>query len=143
MNLTNIISAITTSTAYGDRVAVASNMIAAIEATKPFKSMPVCVIFGLDETARPNELATGGPRHRVAISIKLMTACRDVTDPHGKAAYAQAETARALLLPALLGVVPDTAYAPLEYQSGRLVYAEAGTLLWLDEFITAYYLSPA
>lgn len=143
MNLTNIISAITTSTAYGDRVAVASNMIAAIEATKPFKSMPVCVIFGLDETAGPNELATGGPRHRVAISIKLMTACRDVTDPHGKAAYAQAETARASLLPALLGIIPDTGYTPLEYQSGRLVYAEAGTLLWLDEFVTNYYLSPA
>ena len=143
MNLTNIISAITTSTAYGDRVAVASNMIAAIEATKPFKSMPVCVIFGLDETAGPNKLATGGPRHRVAVVLKLLTAARDASDVHGHAAYAQAMTARDALLPALLGVIPDTGYTPLEYQSGRLVYAEAGTLLWLDEFVTAYYLSPA
>lgn len=143
MQLTTVTATIAALDEYAGRVCVASNLAAAIEAIKPFKATPVCVVFGLEERAGPNRLSTGGPRHRVAVTLKLLTAARDVADPHGQAAYAQADTARAELLPALLGILPDTGYTPLEYQSGRLVYAEAGTLLWLDEFVTAYYLSPA
>ena len=143
MQLSTITATLAALDEYAGRVCVASNLAAAIEAIKPFKVTPVCVVFGIEERASPNQLATGGPRHRVAVTLKLLTAARDVADPHGQAAYLLAETARAVLLRALLGVVPDTHYAPLEYQSGRLVYAEAGTLLWLDEFVTAYYLSPA
>lgn len=143
MSPDTLITALSALTPYGGRVSVASNLPAAIEAFKPWGTAPVAILYGMDEAASPNELATGGPRHRVAVTIKLMTAARDVSDPHGKAAYAQADTARASLLPGLLGIVPDTDYDPIEYKGGQLVYAEAGTLLWLDQFITSYYLTPA
>lgn len=143
MQLTTVTAAIAALSPYAGRVCVASTLAAAIEAIKPFKATPVCVVFGVEERASPNQLATGGPRHRVSVTLRLLTAARDVADPHGQAAYTQAETARAALLPALLGVIPDTDYHPLEYQGGRIAYAEAGTLLWLDEFVTHYYLSPA
>ncbi len=142
MQLTTVTAASAALDAYAGRVCVASNLAAAVEAIKPFKVTPVCVVFGVEERASPNQLATGGPRHKVSVTLKLLTAARDVADPHGHAAYALAETARAALLPGLLGLIPDTAYHPLEYQSGRIAYAEAGTLLWLDEFVTHYYLSP-
>lgn len=141
MQLTTITATIAALDEYAGRVCVASNLAAAIEAIKPFKATPVCVVFGIEERASVNQLATSGPRHRVAVTLKLLTAARDVSDPHGHAAYLQVETARAALKPALLGLVPETGYLPLEYQSGNLVYAEAGTLLWLDTFGTDYYLS--
>jgi len=141
MNLDAISAAIAALDEYGGRVCIASNEEAAVDAIKPFKQMPVCVIFGITERSGPNRLATGGPEHCVTVTLKLLTAARDVTDPHGQAAYAQIDDARAALLPGLLGLVPFVKYRPLEYQSGRLVYANAGTLLWLDEFVTSYYLT--
>jgi len=143
MQLSTITAAIAALDEYAGRVCVASNLAAAIEAIKPFKGVPVCVVFGIEERASENLAGEGnGPLHRVTVTLKLLTAARDVADPHGHAAYAQADSARAALLPALLSIVPDTHYAPLEYKSGSIVYAEAGTLLWLDAFATAYYLHP-
>ncbi len=141
MQLSTVTTTLAALDEYAGRVCVASNLAAAIEAIKPFKATPVCVVFGLDESAGANDLVTGRVRHRVKVSLKLLTAARDVSDPHGHAAYTQAETARAALLPALLGLDPDTGYDALHYQSGRLAYAEAGLLLWLDEFTTAYTLT--
>ena len=140
MQLTTITATLAALEPYAGRVCVASNLISAIDAIKPFKTTPIVVVYGMDESASPNQLETGGPRHRVTVRLKLLTAARDVSDPHGHAAYTQADTARAALLPALLGLVPDTSYTPMEYAKGSLIYAEAGTLLWLDEFVTAYYL---
>lgn len=140
MNLDAISAAIAALDEYGGRVCIASNEEAAVDAIKPFKQMPVCVIFGITERAGQNEVVTGGPRHKVTVSIRIVTAARDAADMLGYAAYRQAQTARKTLVEALLGLVPDTNHSQMQYVSGGMIYAQAGLLLWLDEFTTHYYM---
>lgn len=126
--------------ALGGRVTTASTLESAIEAIKSCAVTPCAVLHGLAEKAAPNDLSTGGTRHRVEVELRLLLVSRDVSDPHGAAALAALEPARTAVLAALLGLVPASGYAPLEYHGGQLAYAQAGTIIWLDSFKTAYYL---
>lgn len=152
MNLATILATLQTLDAFGGapavdpdparlgRVTVATDLASAVDAVKPFVAMPCCVVHGLAERAEDNTLATGGPRQRVTATIRLLLVHRDVTDPHGAAAMAGIHTARAATLAALQGLIPDTGYNELLLNSGQLAYALAGTVMWLDEWRTAYYL---
>ena len=141
MQLDAITLALTGITALGGRVIVASNLEAALDAVKPFAAWPCVAVFGLRETAGKNEMGMGsGPRHRVTVTLRLMSMARDVTDQRGQAAMTQLDSVRTDLKTALLGIIPDTGYEPLEYVGGQLAYAQAGTVAWIDDFQTRYYL---
>lgn len=142
MNLSTLISTLTGLDAFCGRVAVASDVKAAVDAIAPFHAMPCCVVHDLRETASPNEMGVGGsPRHTVTVRIGLLIVARDVSDAIGAAALSQIDTARSSVTSALLGLVPDTGYHPIEYGTGRIAFAEGGTLMWLDEYLTRYLLT--
>lgn len=140
MRTDTLFSALSALPALGGRVTTATTLESAIEAVKPFAVTPCAVLHGISEKAGGNELSAGGPRHRVSVELRLLLVSRDVSDPRGAAALAALETARAAVFSALLGLVPASDHAPLEYLGGQLAYAQAGTILWLDAFTTAYYL---
>ena len=141
MQLDAITLALTGITALGGRVIVASNLEAALDAVKPFSAWPCVAVFGLRETAGKNEMGLGsGPRHRVTVTLRLLTLARDVTDQRGQAAMAQLDSLREDLKAALLGLIPDTGHDPLEYVGGSLAHASAGTVAWIDDFQSAHYL---
>lgn len=141
MHLDTLITALGTLEDVGGRVIVASNLEAALDAVKPFSAWPCLAVFGLRENANQNEMGIGsGPRHRVIVTLRLMSMARDVTDQRGQAAMAQLDSLRTDLKAACLGVIPDTGYEPLEYVGGQLAYAQSGTVAWIDDFQTRYYL---
>ena len=141
MQLDAITAALTNITALGGRVIVASNLEAALDAVKPFAAWPCVAVFGLRETASRNEMGIGsGPRHRVTVTLRLLTLARDVTDTRGQAAMHQLVNLRVDLKAALLGLIPDTGHDPLEYVGGSLAHASAGTVAWIDDFQSAHYL---
>lgn len=142
MNTALIVSTLKALPIFGGRVVVASDLPAALEAVKPFAAMPCCIVHGLAERADGNALATGGPRQRVTVSLRLLIVHRDVTEPYGAAAMTGIHAAVIGLHSALLGLIPDDGYDPLLYAGGQLAYAQAGTIMWLDEWRTAFYLSP-
>lgn len=141
MQLTATVNALETITAIGGRVIVASNLESALDAVKPFAAWPCVAVFGLRESAGKNVMGIGsGPRHLITVTLRLLTLARDVTDTRGQAAMAQLDTVRTELKSACLGLIPDTDHTPLEYVSGNLAYAQSGTVAWIDEFTTTYYL---
>lgn len=141
MQLDTLITALGNIEDVGGRVIVASNLEAALDAIKPFSAWPCVAVFGLRESAGQNEMGMGnGPRHRVTVTLRLMTMARDVTDQRGQAAMAQLDSLRTDLKAALLGLVPDTGHDPLEYVGGSLAHASAGTVAWIDDFQSRYYL---
>ena len=141
MQLDTLITALGTIEDVGGRVIVASNLEAALDAVKPFSAWPCVALFGLRENAGQNEMGIGsGPRHRVTVTLRLMSMARDVTDQRGQAAMAQLDSVRADLKSACLGLIPDTGYEPFEYVGGQLAYAQSGTVAWIDDFQTRYYL---
>lgn len=141
MDITTVMTTLQGLSAFAGRVTVATDLPSALEAVKPFAAMPCCVVHGLAERAGDDQLATGGPRQKVAVSLKLLIVHRDVTDPHGAAAMAGITAARDAVLAALQGLVPDTGYSELLLNSGQLAYAQAGTVAWLDDWKTSYQLS--
>lgn len=141
MQLDTLLTALGTIEDLGGRVIVASNIEAALDAVKPFSAWPCAAVFGLRENASQNEMGIGnGPRHRVTVTIRLMTMARDVTDQRGQSAMAQLDSVRAGLKAVCLGLIPDTCHEPLEYVGGQLAYAQSGTVAWIDDFQTRYYL---
>ena len=141
MQLDTLITALGDIEDVGGRVIVASNLEAALDAVKPFSAWPCVAVFGLRESAGQNEMGMGnGPRHRVTVTLRLMTMARDVTDQRGQAAMAQLDSLRVDLKSACLGLVPDTGYEPMEYVAGSLAYAQSGTVAWIDDFQSRYYL---
>jgi hypothetical protein len=141
MQLDTLMTALDSITDLGGRVVVASSIEAALDAVKPFSTWPCAAVFGLRENAGQNEMGIGnGPRHRVTVTLRLMTMTRDVTDQRGQAAMAQLDSLRESLKAACLGLLPDTDYEPLEYVGGQMAYAQAGTIAWIDDFQTRYYL---
>lgn len=141
MQLDTLITALNGIEDLSGRVIIASNLEAALDAVKPFSAWPCLAVFGLRETAGQNEMGMGnGPRHRVTLTLRLLTLARDVTDQRGQAAMTQLDSLRTDLKAACLGLVPDTDHEPLEYVGGSLAYAQAGTVAWIDEFQTRYYL---
>jgi len=96
MQLDTLITALGDIEDVGGRVIVASNLEAALDAVKPFSAWPCVAVFGLRESAGQNEMGMGnGPRHRVTVTLRLMTMARDVTDQRGQAAMAQLDSLRA------------------------------------------------
>ena len=141
MQLDTLITALGTLEDVGGRVIVASNLEAALDAVKPFSTWPCVAVFGLRENAGQNEMGIGsGPRHRVTVTLRLMSMARDVTDQRGQAAMTQLDSVRTDLKAACVGLIPDTGYEPIEYVGGQLAYAQAGTVAWIDDFQTRYYL---
>lgn len=141
MQLTTIVTALETIEDIGGRVVVASTLDAALDAVKPFSTWPAIAVFGLRETSSNNELGIGcGPRHLVTVTLRLLILARDVTDQRGQAAMVQIDGLRTAMHAAVLGLIPDTNYAPMEYAGGSLAYAQAGTVAWIDDYITTYYL---
>lgn len=141
MDLTATVTALETIEDIGGRVVVAATLEAALDAVKPFASWPAIAVFGMRESPGKNELGIGcGPRHRVTVTLRLLTLARDVTDQRGQAAMAQLDDLRTALHAAVLGLIPATGYDPLEYAGGSLAYAQAGTVAWIDDYTTTYYL---
>lgn len=141
MQLNAITDALASIEGLGSRVLVASSLDSALEAVKPFNAWPCVVVFGLRENAAMNELGIGsGPRHRVTVTLRLLTLARDVSDARGQAAMQQLDGLRTDIKSACLGLVPDTGHEPLEYSGGQLAHASAGTVAFIDEFTSAYYL---
>lgn len=141
MDTSLIIQTVTALSSFAGRVAVASDLQSAIEAVKPFASMPCAIIYGVAERAGDNGLATGGPRQQITASFRLLLINRDVSDPYGCASLQNLQPAIDASRAALLGLVPATNYDPLLLMSGQLAYAQAGTVCWLDEWRTHYYLT--
>lgn len=141
MNLDAVTDTLQALPAFSGRVVVATDLSSAVDAVKPFAAMPCCVIHGLAERASDNALSTGGPRQKVTVTLRLLIVHRDVTDPYGAAAMAGMNTAREEVKSAMLGLIPDTDYDALLLNTGQLAYAQTGTVMWLDEWRTAYYLS--
>lgn len=142
MDTSTLQATLTALPAFAGRVIVATDLASAVEAVKPWAAMPCCVIHGLAERASANQMGVGGgPRHAVTVILRLLIAHRDVTDPHGFNAMTGIEAARTEVKAALLGIIPETNYNPLEYRTGQLAYAQAGTVMWLDEWSTEYLLA--
>lgn len=140
MDTSTIYSTLAALDAFGGRIVVATDLSSAMEAVKPFTAMPCCVIHGLSERAADNRLSTGGPSQLVTVSIKILIVHRDVTDAFGAAAMVAVHTARVAEQAALQGLIPDTGYTETLMVGGQLAYAQAGTVMWLDEWRTSYYL---
>lgn len=141
MQLNATVAALETVPDLSGRVIVASSLEAALDAVKSFASWPAVAIFGLRENAGKNEMGIGsGPRHRVVVTLRLLVMARDVTDQRGQAAMAQLDSVRTDIKTACLGLTPDAGFEPLEYVNGSLAHAQSGTVAWIDEFTTAYYL---
>lgn len=145
MKLAPLVEHLASLPVFAGRVVAAATLDAAIATVKPLAA-PSCVLFGVRETAAPNEIAgQGGPRHRVTLALSLLSVVRHVGDMRGAAAFEALDAVRADALRALLGWQPTgqdfAAWEPLEYAGGQFAYAEAGTVLWQDNFTTRYTLS--
>jgi hypothetical protein len=140
MNLDTLVNTLRALDAFNGRVTVATNLESAAEAVKAFNAMPCIVIHGLSERAEDNTRSTGGPCQRVTVTLRLLIFNRDVTDSYGAAAMAGVHAARTEVQTALHGLIPDPGYTELLLIGGQLAYAQAGTIMWLDDWRTSYHL---
>lgn len=145
MKLAPLIDKLLTIPVYAGRVSAATTLEAAVDKVKT-QPMPACVLFGVTEEPGPQRLATGGVSHRVRVTLSLLIVTRSAADMRGAAAYAALDSVRNDTIDELLAWKPTDQelgddWGLMEYAEGRLAWADAGTLIWLDKFKTEYTLT--
>lgn len=120
------------------KVAGASDFASAKE---DLKNPPAAYVVPLADVARPNDLLGDSVEQLVTEKFGVIIAVKNVRDVRGDAVNAALETLRKKTINALLGFVPATGYAPVQYGGGRLLALDVGITWWHLEFITSYYES--
>lgn len=148
MNLTPVVEALALVPEFMGRVFYTIDREAGIDLVAK-KPTPSCVVHGPNESAEPNYIAgMGGPAHRVTVAVSILTTARYFGEALGGKSFAELDAIRAKTMAAALGWMPTDqvmgeAWDPLEYEGGRAVFADTGTIVWQDDFITRYVVRKA
>lgn len=118
------------------RVAVATSIDSVFESG--IQATPCAFVFMPSAKAGPNTLANGISQ-QMNVSFEVLLVVHNVSDPRGEAAYADMDALRPALWSALGGWSSGDAYAPLESDGDRLLYAQDGLLVWGELFRTYYH----
>lgn len=129
---------------FAGRISAATDIEAALSKITP-KTSPSLVLYGVREEAQGSTLVNA-IRQRVDVEISVLTIVRQVSDMGGSAAYEALATHRGTVMDAMLGTPVELQtygddWLPVEFASGKIAFAEAGTLVWMDVFKTGYQVS--
>lgn len=134
MRLAPIVSLLDRLPTFSKRVEAATTLQQAISKVQTMPS-PSIVVHGVTETVDPVQYHK---QRTVLVSLKFLIVVRNVSDMRGAAAYEKLDSVLQTYREALHGTVPEEGYSALAHVAGSFAYAEAGTLIWLDEFSTQY-----
>lgn len=122
-------------THFSGRVGVAATTDDAIEISQTLGGFPNVVLTAPRDEATA-EATTGGVRQIVASSFGVMVAIKVAGEANGVKRLSALDSALGTIRDSLVGYVTATGEWPIELTGGGLVYAQAGHLLWLDEYRT-------
>jgi hypothetical protein len=107
----------------GLRTIAGLTQYAALKANPPLEKRPAVYVLALEDTARPNSMASGVHRQQVSCSISIVILFSDLSDSRGEGALKSIEQLYRQMRGALVGWSPPV---PAEPASGpRIVAHEA------------------
>lgn len=130
MNLANVVQALRARAAsFSGRVAGAAEFRLLPDAAA--MTLPAAYVVPLDETTEPAQ--GNNNRQTIHESFAVIVAMQP-QDARGQGGTQSVHTLRTELFRALLGWVPDTDYAEVEYEGGQLLQLDRGRMWWQFEF---------
>lgn len=139
MQLASIIERIDTQMPTLNQVTAAATVPLAITALTTYPA--ACVVLPRGTAGKNSPI--NAIRQRVDDTFAVILAVRNVKDMTGKAAAAEIDALKPLLIAAMLGWVINEDYAPIEYAGHQLIAYQDGLLFWAEHFKSSHYVSAA
>ena len=127
------------------RLVAGAGEYAALQQLPPSEKMPAAYVLPMDDTGRPNGLASALVRQQVERRITIVLMTRNLRDSRGENAAEQLEPLLAAIRANLVGWTPVLAAQPaqgaqminpeaMEFRRGRLIGIDEGVLSWSEEY---------